>query len=545
MNKLRIGLVVGKSGPKAWHEQVIDLLLGDEAISLVGLYRRDGGKATMSSAPVWPWLNKIETAISAKLFKTPDATRGLSLGSLAEAPPLVDLEALSPKATSTPKTDVTARPDLLIMLDHPGASEDLPQDLAPNIWYLTFDEKDGRADTIGLSSWHRGDHVVEVTLWQAGRGSEPATASAKVIERAYLGVFKQSWSINRSRLLWKAALIIVDNVRRLAKTPDDMESRGIAASLPQPAPVAGDTPGNLSLTTSWIARVGAYIWYKIAYVEQWQILATNQSDNMLAPRTYAKLEPPRDRFWADPFAVQRNGKDYIFVEELRFKSNKGEIAVLEHQDGKLLRTNTIISQPYHMSYPYVFEHEGELYMVPETRKNRTIEIWKNTAFPDGWVKHSDLMTDVSAGDTTLFRFEGRWWMFTNLSRTSKLRSADELHAFHTDHPSPIGASWTAHAQNPLVRDTRCARQGGRVFVDDEGRLIRCAQDTAVRYGYAVLFFHVEELTPTGFSETLLHKVEPDWHDDVVGHHTFERCGDLYVFDACFVRPRLPSPMGSG
>jgi hypothetical protein len=54
----------------------------------------------------------------------------------------------------------------------------------------------------------------------------------------------------------------------------------------------------------------------------------------------------------------------------------------------------------------------------------------------------------------------------------------------------------------------------------------------------VLFFHVEELSPTGFTEILLHKAEPDWQDDVVGMHTFERRGDLCIFDACFVRSKL-------
>ena len=81
-----------------------------------------------------------------------------------------------------------------------------------------------------------------------------------------------------------------------------------------------------------------------------------------------------------------------------------------------------------------------------------------------------------------------------------------------------------------------------MFTDDRGRLIRSAQDTAVRYGYAVLLFHVETLTPTDFAETLLHKVEPDWHRDVVGMHTFERSGELCVFDACFLKPRLRLPL---
>ena len=539
MNKLRIGLVAGKQGPRAWHEQVITLLDEHDGIELLGIYVREMSGNDDQNRPSrprtgWSRLNRLETAISRKLFKTPNAGKPLPIEVLDDPPPLLSTSDLQPTA------DPEERPDLLIELDQTAPGDDLPTDLAHGIWYLTFDERDRHPDTIGLVSWYRQDHVVEVTLWQTKREStKPA-----VIERCYLGVFKRSWSVNRSRLLWKSALIITDNARRLADAPDLRlpEPSNRAAPLPYGPPSAEDgttLPGAVGLAARWVSGVLAYIWYKLAYVEQWRILATSAKENMLTPKAYTELQPPSDRFWADPFAVQRAGKDYIFVEELRFKSGKGDIAVLEHQDGRLLSTSTIISQPYHMSYPFVFDHDGDLYMVPETRNNRTIEIWKNTSFPEGWTKAADLMTDVSAGDTTLFRHDGRWWMFTNLSRTSKLRSADELHAFYCDHASPLEGVWQAHERNPLVRDTRCARQGGRVFVDEEGRLIRCAQDTAVRYGYAVLFFHVQDLSPSSFSETLLHVVEPDWRDDVVGHHTFDRCGDLCIFDACFVKTRLP------
>ncbi len=538
MDRPRIGLVVGRDGPRAWHEQVITLLDEHDGIELLGIYVReksDPEDQNHSSRPGigWSWLDRFETKISRKLFKIPNAKEPLADWVCDNPPPCMSTADLERR------TDPKKRPDFIIELDRTALGNDLPTDLRHGVWYLTFDERDRQTDTIGLASWYRQDHVAQVTLWQAkGESTKPS-----VIERSHLGVFKQSWSVNRSRLLWKAALIIADNARRLADMSDQFLAK-TSSEEPSDAPRhelddERPIPGTLRLATRWGFGVLAHIWYKLAYVEQWQILATDVKENMLKPKAYAQLRPPRDRFWADPFVIQRAGKDYIFVEELRFKSGKGEIAVLEHQDGRLLSANTIISQPYHMSYPFVFDHAGELYMVPETRNNGTIEIWRNTAFPEGWTKMADLMTNVSAGDTTLFRHEGRWWMFTNLSRTSRLRSADELHAFYSDHPSPLEAVWHAHDGNPLIRDTRFARQGGRVFVDDEGRLIRCAQDTAVRYGYAVLFFHVQELSPSQFSETLLHKVEPDWRDDVVGHHTFDRSGDLFIFDACFVKPRLP------
>lgn len=518
MKRLRVGLLIGHAGPRAWHEQIFELLAEHEAVDLVGLFSTPnmGMRHEMS----WRWLDRLETVFAHKLFRT----------ARADLPLPIDRQHVLPPRRTIDDLQVTEI-DLLLCLDGSPNGARMFERPKHGVWHLTVDGREQSDDRLGLSAWYEGRHTAEVTLWRTDDGHGAPT----IIERAHLGIFKPSWSVSRSRHLWRMALLVTDNVIRLATQTNHGKSRaGVETSAAQPS----SDPSTFLLGLRSIRRIVNHVWRKLVYVEQWQVLATRSSGDRLKPKAYARLQPPRDRFWADPFAVQRAGKDYIFVEELRFKANRGEIAVLEHRDGELLDARTIIAEPYHMSYPHIVEHGGDLFMVPETRQKRTIDIWKNTSFPDQWTRAGSLMEDVSAGDTTLFRHDGRWWMFTNLSRTKHLRSADELHAFYTDETTPLTKAWQPHRLNPLVRDTRFARQGGRVHVDEEGRLIRCAQDTAVRYGYAVLFFHVEDLTPTSFAETLLHKVEPDWHDDVVGMHTFERSGDLSVFDACFVRPRL-------
>ncbi|MGO9567709.1 MAG: hypothetical protein ACLP5H_09225, partial [Desulfomonilaceae bacterium] len=39
--------------------------------------------------------------------------------------------------------------------------------------------------------------------------------------------------------------------------------------------------------------------------------------------------PPKDRFWADPFPVEIDGKYFIFVEEFVYARNKGHISAIE------------------------------------------------------------------------------------------------------------------------------------------------------------------------------------------------------------------------
>lgn len=529
MSRLRVGLLLGSDGLRVWHEEIITTLVQHPHIDFAGVVETSVGTRRRadrrrSRGALWDWLDRLESFISHRLVRTRQADAPLATGLASGLSTLGNADGL----------------DILILLEGTIADGRAKGMAGDAVWALTFDGRREAFDQVGLRGWFEGQDVIEVTLVR----SDPSSDRPVPIERAHYGVFKPSWSVNRSYLLWRIALLISDNVSRFASSDAVLPPVYAArSSLPKAfGPIRGgktaSLPSSLRFAIRYAQRVTRYIWNKLLFKKQWQILTTTSGDKVFDPASYARLEPPADRFWADPFAVSRGDKDYIFVEELRYKKNRGEIAVLEHRDGKLLDARTIISEPYHMSYPHIVDHEGELYMVPETRQKGSIDIWRNTAFPDRWSPIGSLMENVSAVDTTLFRHDGRWWMFTNLSRTLHMPSADELHAFYSDDPSPVTRNWIAHRLNPLVRDTRTSRQGGRVFVDEQERLIRCAQDTAVRYGYAVLFFHVQDLTPVSFAETLLHKALPNWHEEVVGMHTFERCGELRIFDACFAKSRL-------
>ena len=125
--------------------------------------------------------------------------------------------------------------------------------------------------------------------------------------------------------------------------------------------------------------------------------------------SFNKLQPSKDKFWADPFVISRADKYFVFVEEFIYAKNKGHISVLElDKEGKLLNVQKLIDKPYHMSYPFVFESEGGYYMIPETGGNRTIDLYKCIDFPGNWVFVKNIMKDVNAVDTTLFKL--RWKM---------------------------------------------------------------------------------------------------------------------------------------
>src|SRR5581483_1279473 len=105
-------------------------------------------------------------------------------------------------------------------------------------------------------------------------------------------------------------------------------------------------------------------------------------------------------------------------------------------------------------------------------------------------------------DPTLFRHDGRWWLFATDPSGG---GSEALHAFHAD---AIGGPWTPHRQNPIASDRRSARPAGRPFTI-AGQLYRPAQDCSRTYGGAVHVMAIDALTPDRFSEHIALRLEPD------------------------------------
>lgn len=59
-----------------------------------------------------------------------------------------------------------------------------------------------------------------------------------------------------------------------------------------------------------------------------------------------------------------------------------------------------------MSYPQIFEHDGEIYIVPETGLGHTLDMYRAVDFPDRWEKSANMAKDVELADTTLFKRGG-------------------------------------------------------------------------------------------------------------------------------------------
>jgi hypothetical protein len=240
---------------------------------------------------------------------------------------------------------------------------------------------------------------------------------------------------------------------------------------------------------------------------QWFLLVGRRASfdaDQLAPTELRPLYPPLDAFWADPFLWSFDGRHYVFFEERRYASKRGRILALElDRDGcPVGEAVPVLEEPYHLSYPFLFELDGNLYMVPEKSVERRVDLYVCTAFPDRWERVMTLIDGMALSDSTLFEHRGLWWLFAAV-RKGRMRVNETLFAFFADNP--LTTRWTPHPTNPLVRDFSRGRPGGRIQPDRHGRLLRPAQDCVRRYGHGLSLNQILELSPTRFAERAI------WH----------------------------------
>ena len=241
--------------------------------------------------------------------------------------------------------------------------------------------------------------------------------------------------------------------------------------------------------------------------------------------TYLEITEGRERFRADPFALEKDGVLTILYEDFDYRTGKGTIRCGRLIGGdRLSHVRQVFDMPFHMSYPYLFLSDGQIYCLPESGHGRRARLYRAVQFPETWAKVSDLVENTAATDATVFRYQGRWWVtFTDRDHDPDVN----LFLAYSDR---LEGPWLPHAANPVKTDVRSARPAGTPFFH-EGKLYRPAQDCSDRYGARTVINLVHALTPTEFREEPAAVVEPPENGPFSeGLHTLCSVGDITIVD---------------
>jgi len=201
---------------------------------------------------------------------------------------------------------------------------------------------------------------------------------------------------------------------------------------------------------------------------------------------------------ADPFLFFHKGELYLFYEHQTKCFGLGQLRMRKTKDlVNWSDERTILSEPFHLSFPNVFEDGGEVYMIPETGNDGSIRLYK--ADDDSLEKWSLYRTVIKDGsmwaDSDIYKKDGKYYLFTSIYQ----RSAPPARLFISDS---LDGEFLEHPCSPISTDVSIARNAGRLFIH-EGKLYRPVQDNTKGYGKQVSIMEVTEISPVTYKEKLL------------------------------------------
>ena len=238
--------------------------------------------------------------------------------------------------------------------------------------------------------------------------------------------------------------------------------------------------------------------------------------------------PGRFAFLADPFGLMRDGILNVFAEAYDYRTRKGTIEVVRlDADLNVIERGRCLEEKWHLSYPFVFEAEGETWMLPEAHRSGGLTLYRATDFPFGWTAEHRFMIQAPLVDPTLFRHQGRWWL-AFAPGGDIARRQGHLHFAFADH---LAGPWLPHPLNPVRVDRGGARPGGSAIVHHD-HIDFPVQDCSATYGGALRVLRIRTLNPCAFEADLLPAIEPGaafaGRD---GFHTLSACGPFSLVDA--------------
>lgn len=150
---------------------------------------------------------------------------------------------------------------------------------------------------------------------------------------------------------------------------------------------------------------------KFFYLNAWSVGWRHINDTSHVPikeiTKYHTISVNDYMYYADPFIIENSDGVYLFVESMNRYRGKGTISVAKLEDDKFSNFEEVLLEPFHLSYPNVFQYDGCFFMIPETSEIGQIRLYKAIQFPQKWELDCILLND------------GNRWVDSSLQNTQR------------------------------------------------------------------------------------------------------------------------------
>ncbi|MFK0161000.1 hypothetical protein [Rhizobium sp. NPDC090279] len=479
-----IDIVVPKSAPRRWQEIVIRRL------------QMDGHDIAVQHEPeiaTWPGAINAVLAFERKIFRRHDP---------ALAAPLPGIPAGFRNRSAVLRLDLTGY----------AASASVPT-IA-----LRFDGF--RSDLAVPTSVAAGNlPVVEVVL-----------DGNTVIDRAWPMIDRrEAAALGVEDVFARTITLVISAVRAFAENRLPMNEQVLTA--PESS-IGGTVKFASSYLTSALPRLGREAMRRARFRHAHWRVGYRFTDGSGVANTcelgdgWSVLPDLGDRFYADPFPFHWQDRSFLFVEDYRHATGKAVISVVPFDAaGMPQEPRCVLEEPYHLSYPQVFERDGAIWMLPEASSGGKLVLYRCAAFPDRWVPEAVLI-ESEISDATLLDHGGQLWLFAT-NRDGYGSTSDMLVVFHAPR---LTGPWKPHILNPVLIDRRMARPGGAFTRDADGRILLPVQDGTLGYGGGLGILQLLELDENTVRLSAPRPISAhgDWPYPKI--HTLNRSGRLEVID---------------
>lgn len=203
--------------------------------------------------------------------------------------------------------------------------------------------------------------------------------------------------------------------------------------------------------------------------------------------------------FADPFLFVHKDTLFLFYEKQTYW-NPGVIEMVSTKD--LIRWScprVILQERCHLSYPFVFEENGEVYMIPETHQLGEVRLYKaNSELTKFSYNNTLIGGNRDYADSSIIIKDGIYYLATTTINNNSEYQLNLLISNELKQP------FSKHPASPIATGNKYGRNGGG-FVFWKDKLFRISQDCENGYGENLNVFQVDTLNETTYSENLSHE----------------------------------------
>ncbi len=324
-----------------------------------------------------------------------------------------------------------------------------------------------------------------------------------VLKKVRFRTIKHAYRAHLDQLYFESARLPLQVCNQLMHKPDFAGTESNSK-----APIY-HPPTNSQMLSFWFRMAWRRIRFHLNDLfrqEDWNIgLIESSLENFIRHPDEAEKQvkwfgkPSASTYLADPFLATVAGEQFVFFELFDYKKGKA-VLLFAREKENFDRYHPLLAEDFHLSFPFVFTLEEDIYVIPECFEAGKINIYRFDPTTEKLLFHQCILDDVNAVDPVLHHHNGLWYLFF----TTKDMPSVHLYIYWAEQAF---GPYRPHHNNPVKTDVSNARMAGSIFLLD-GKLIRPAQDNGAHYGTAVVLNEITTLTPERFEETMIQRIDP-------------------------------------